>query len=134
MTFHVPEQYRLSTGIMKSDESYGNNGCFEIPFIKPSDGHVAVGKTRILACIASDGMDYEHVSVYKIIRLGSQPAQRKIPSWDDMCFIKDMFWDDEDCVIQYHPPKSEYVNNNPFVLHLWRPIGVEIPQPPRVLV
>jgi len=51
------------------------------------------------------------------------------PNWREMCFIKDLFWDEEDVVIQYHPKKSEYVNLHNNYLHLWRPIGVEIPTP-----
>jgi hypothetical protein len=36
-------------------------------------------------------------------------------------------------VIQYHPAKGEYVNRHETTLHLWRPIGKEIP-PPKELV
>lgn len=75
--------------------------------------------------IWSWGMGWEHVSVC--------PLNGTMPTWDDMCFIKDMFWYDEDCVIQYHPPKSEYVNNMPNCLHLWKPIGKEVPLPPSIL-
>ena len=75
--------------------------------------------------IYSWGMDWEHVSVC--------PLNGTMPTWDDMCFIKDMFWDEEDCVIQYHPPKSEYVNNMPNCLHLWKPIKETIPMPPSIL-
>jgi len=45
-----------------------------------------------------------------------------------------LFWDAEDVVIQYHPAKSEYVNVHDNCLHLWRPVGVELPTPPRELV
>jgi hypothetical protein len=48
--------------------------------------------------------------------------------------IKDIFWDEDDCVIQYHPPKEDYIDNHKFCLHLWRPIGVEIPRPPKIMV
>jgi len=51
-----------------------------------------------------------------------------------MCFIKDLFWDGEDVVIQHHPKKSEYVNRHDNCLHLWRPVAVEIPTPPKELV
>ena len=37
-------------------------------------------------------------------------------------------------VMQYHPAKSEYVNLYENRLHLWRPVGVEIPTPPKELV
>jgi len=39
-----------------------------------------------------------------------------------------------DCVVQYHPPRSEYVNNHPFCLHLWRPAGLDLPLPPAWMV
>lgn len=51
-----------------------------------------------------------------------------------MCFIKDLFWDEDDTVIQFHPPRSEYVNCHPHCLHLWRPIGIEIATPPKWMV
>jgi hypothetical protein len=68
----------------------------------------------------------DHVSVSLSVK--------RCPDWEEMCMIKDMFWDDEDCVVQYHPPKSEYVSMHPFCLHLWRPIGIEIPRPPSIFV
>jgi hypothetical protein len=40
----------------------------------------------------------------------------------------------EDVVIQYHPTKSEYVNLHDNCLHMWRPVEVEIPTPPKELV
>jgi hypothetical protein len=87
----------------------------------------------IFFVIADDGSDldtgWEHVSVHKIY-----DWNRYIPTWIEMCFIKDMFWDEEDCVIQFHPKKSEYVNNMDTVLHLWRPTNIEIPRPPKILV
>jgi hypothetical protein len=91
----------------------------------------------VLLCIANDGYHgqkfteqiWEHVSCSKYY-----DVKRYIPSWDDMCLIKSLFWEQEDCVIQYHPPKSEYVNNNPYVLHLWRLVGFDMPLPPRELI
>jgi hypothetical protein len=115
MAFHVPEQYRITSGQFGSDESYGNNGAF---FIK-----VSVGITAKV--IASDGEGWEHVSV---------SLQKRTPSWAEMCEIKGIFWDEEDVVIQYHPSKKEYVNMHEYCLHLWRPIGIEIPTPPKILV
>ena len=76
--------------------------------------------------IWSWGGGWEHVSV--------RPFSGANPTWDDMCFIKDMFWNDEDCVVQYHPPKSQYVNVAENCLHLWRPIGQSMPVPPMIFV
>lgn len=61
---------------------------------------------------SSDGGGWDHVSVSLATRT---------PSWEEMCFIKQLFFDDEECVMQLHPPKSEYVNFHRFCLHLWRP-------------
>ena len=116
MTFHVPEQYRVKIGPMQSDKSDGNNGQFVILREKHD---------VIILCQASDGYEWEHVSV---------STNKRCPNWHEMCMIKDLFWDEEDCVIQYHPPKSKYINNNPHVLHLWRPINQEIIRPPLILV
>lgn len=58
----------------------------------------------------------------------------RCPTWEEMCWIKGQFWGPEDRVIQYHPPASEYINDHPYCLHLWRPIGAEIPAPPSWMV
>ena len=116
MTFKVPEAFRIKTGPLRSDASYGNNGLFRVP-TRPGQPPLQI--------IASDGDDWEHVSV-------SRPD--RIPTWDEMCRVKTMFWGDDDCVMQLHPPESDYVNNHSRCLHLWRPIGVSIPRPPSLLV
>lgn len=79
----------------------------------------------MLFCIVSDGMGWEHVSV---------SLKTRMPTWTELQFVKDLFWEDEEAVIQIHPKKSQYVNNHAFVLHLWRPTEVEIPLPPSILV
>jgi hypothetical protein len=58
----------------------------------------------------------------------------RCPTWEEMCQINDMFWDKTDCVVQFHPPESEYVNNHPYCLHLWKPIGIALPMPDSILV
>ncbi len=70
--------------------------------------------------VASDGMGWEHVSV---------SFKDHTPRWGDMCHVKDLFWHEEDCVVQYHPPKSLYKNLHEHCLHLWRPVGGELPIP-----
>lgn len=88
-------------------------------------------------CIVSNSEGWEHVSINLRIftknGLNSKQVERCL-TWPETCYIKQLFWEEEDCVLQYHPPKSKYVNNHPFVLHLWRPINQEIPQPPTWLV
>lgn len=93
-----------------------SNGAFKV-FIK--------GKSFF--CIASSGGGWEHVSV-------SPCHQKRCPTWDEMCAIKAMFFEPEECVVEYHPPRSSYVNNYPFCLHLWRPLRAKIPVPPIYMV
>lgn len=77
--------------------------------------------------VVSWGGGWEHVSV--------RPFKKHItPSWDDMCYIKNLFWNDKECAVQYHPPKSQYVNNMPNCLHIWKPVGHNPEMPPSILV
>lgn len=78
-------------------------------------------------CIASDGEGWKHVSV-------SIEGESKPPTWTVMCRIKDLFWDDYDWVIQFHPAKLEYVNNHPGCLHMWQPTNTGFPTPDSILV
>ena len=79
--------------------------------------------------VISSGPDersgWEHVSV---------STKRRIPNWEEMCFVKFLFWNDDEAVMQLHPPKADYVNYFPNCLHLWRPLDSVIPLPPSILV
>jgi len=103
------EKHRIKTGLYKSPPNV-NYGLFEIPTKK--------GLLRIIIC-DSDGWDHVSVSL-----------QNRIPTWQEMCFVKYLFFDPEECVIQYHPPESKYINDTATVLHMWRPHNTEIPMPP----
>lgn len=69
---------------------------------------------------------WEHASV-RVVHMG-------MPRWEEMCWVKDVFWGPEECVLQFHPPESEYVNDHERVLHLWKPVGLEFPRPPKEAV
>lgn len=73
--------------------------------------------------------DWEHVSVHA--RHNNEP---RLSTWNEMCRVKNLFWDEEETVMQLHPAKANYVNDHPCVLHLWKPIAVQIPLPPSILV
>jgi hypothetical protein len=84
------------------------------------------GRALLILAVNGDDTGWEHVSV-------SIPKQKHTPNWKEMCFVKDLFWDAEDAVVQFHPPRSAYVNNVSNCLHLWRPVdGVRLP--PGILV
>ena len=86
-----------------------------------------------LQFIASWGGGWEHVSVKACIEPGLA-WELRIPTWDEMCFVKETFWADDECAFQLHPPKVDYVNTHPCVLHLWRPVGGGILMPPKNFV
>jgi hypothetical protein len=115
MAFHVPNKFRIRTGYHATEDRDGNNGAF---MLKLKGG-------QFVQVIASDGLGWEHVSVSR---------RDRCPTWEEMCQVNALFWDEEDCVVQYHPPRSEYVNNHPNCLHLWRPTEGQIPRPMKLLV
>lgn len=65
--------------------------------------------------------EWEHVSV-------STPT--RCPTWEEMCFVKDLFWSAGETVLQFHPRSENYVNTHEFCLHLWKRSGVEAELPP----
>lgn len=102
------------------ENKYGDSyGIFMIPF-----------KTAELKVIVSAGdldpnYPWEHVSV-------SLP--NRCPNWPEMCHVKNIFWGEDETVVQYHPKKSEYVDCHPYCLHMWRPVNGEILLPPSIMV
>jgi hypothetical protein len=99
---------------MRSDSSLGNNGAFLIPH-----------KGETLCVVVSDQGGWDHVSV---------SLERRCPSWAEMCFVKSLWFDPEEAVMQLHPPASDYVNYHRYCLHLWRPQDAGIPLPPSWMV
>lgn len=130
MSFHCPDQYRIRKGEFASNPG-DPYGAFFVPGNRRStrpgwpNPPLRVIATDGVGVDAGEGGGWEHVSV-------SLPD--RCPTWDEMCYVKSLFWDVEDCVLQFHPPESRYVNNHPYCLHLWRPTGVDIPTPPTITV
>lgn len=123
--FKVPEKYRVKTnahGHIGSTKSAGNNGQFIVPRTK-SIGY------KSLMVQASDGGSWEHVSA-------SLNGASRCPNWEEMCMLKNLFWDEEDFVIQMHVPIQDYVSHHPYCLHLWRKFGTNdyCDRPPSIFV
>ncbi|MFA5217151.1 hypothetical protein [Sulfuricurvum sp.] len=112
------ENFRIHDGELGSDKRFGMCGAFKIPF-----------EGNTICIIATDGKGFipqwEHVSV---------SLTNRCPNWKEMCFVKDLFWGEEEVVMQLHPAKSEYINQHPHCLHLWRPVKEHIPKPPSIFV
>ena len=109
--FKVPENFRVKSGPLASDSSYGNNGLFIIKY----------NYDTTLKCIASDGEGWNHVSV--------TINRKECPTWEMMVKVKSLFWSDSDTVLQYHPARAEYIDCHPYCLHLWEPQNKAIPKP-----
>lgn len=78
-----------------------------------------------LRVVASNGRGWDHVSV---------SLRNRCATWEEMCFVKDIFWHENEAVMQLHPAKRDYINCHPFVLHMWKPQGTKIPMPPKIMV
>lgn len=86
------------------------------------------GNARIAQEDLGDDYAWDHVSV----SIGG-PLPR-CPTWEEMAYVKDLFFKPEETVFQFHPAISQYVNCHPHTLHLWRPLLVTVPLPPSVMV
>lgn len=139
--FKVPEQHRITKDVadrMKNffavSEKVVNSWVYMNTqvgdeqtgmFILPNS---RTGKGMYILCKASGGEGWEHVSI-------SIPSEQRCPTWEEMCFVKQLFWNDpEDVVIQYHPAKKDYISMHNYCLHLWRKEGTNFETPPSVLV
>src|SRR5580692_2000150 len=96
------EKYRATGAVygrFSTTKEDGANGMFRIP---------QWGK--IFRCIVSDGLDvagWEHVSVTK-------EGRESCPTWEEMCWVKDLFWRSDEAAIQIHPAKSESISYHPY--------------------
>ena len=116
MNWTYLNQCREKRGQFGTTPADGFNGLFWIPL-----------NGLQVRCIASDGEGWQHVSV-------SLVNSNMPPSWSIMCQVKELFWSDEDWVVQFHPAKSEYVNQHHGCLHLWRPLEQKLPIPDSLMV
>lgn len=101
--------------IIKSDRLFNisNTGFLKCGFIKLTDA----GTCTVVWNDNEEG--WEHVSL-------SPKKKSKIPTWNDMCQLKDIFFNDDEEVLQLHPKKRNYVNLKDNCLHLWKPKGIDI--------
>lgn len=76
--------------------------------------------------------NWEHLTV--IVKCKRFPTERRCPTWEEMCQIKDMFFSPDEEAVQIHPKEEEYVNILTTHLHLWRLKSGEFPLPPKEIV
>lgn len=101
---------------------YGDiyNGKFMIP-----KGNI------IYQIIASNHFCWDHVSVSVLYKSKGQECLR-MPTWEELEEITSLFFEGYEPVMEIHPSKKEYVNTNPYVLHLWRSNVEKLPMLPMI--
>lgn len=117
------EQWRLPNGGRTGHRS----GAFRIPM-----------GNRFACVIADDGVTndgpgsptgWEHCSVHM------QTVHGEIaPSWNEMSRVRDLFWGEDEVIMQLHVAGVNHIDINKHVLHLWKPLNQTIPLPPKELV
>lgn len=88
-------------------------------FIVPRPGK---NSGSFFVVIVSDAGGWDHVSVHI-------PSEKRTPTWEEMCFIKDLFFTPEEAAFQFHPRIQDYINFHNYTLHLWRPQALDAPIP-----
>jgi hypothetical protein len=84
-----------------------------------------------LKIIVGDGSDWEAAGLpLPVWEHISVSCENRVPTWTEMCFVKQAFCDPEECWVQFHPPESRYVNTHQHVLHMWRIKDAAFPMPP----
>jgi hypothetical protein len=129
------ESGRVRSGPWATTPDWGLTGVFIVQAPSGAKLHIGAhsGEGKMVAVdhpsgdrkVISASTGWEHVSVQ---------TGHRTPTWNEMCFVKDLFWEKEECVVEYHPPLAQYVKFNAHCLHLWRPKHATIPMPSVSLV
>lgn len=103
----------------------------EGPFVSPQGA--LYGGFRVRSPFSSAYLNIISSGVLEAWQHVSVSTAGRCPNWQEMQWVKEQFWADDECVIQFHPPKSDYVNCHPFTLHLWKsPTPIAMPPKDRV--
>jgi hypothetical protein len=126
------DRYRFEHPLVgcEPDELRAWGGAFQIPF----RGGFRPVSLRVIAsrggCPFHPDPDeapnrWDHASI-------SLPD--RCPTWEELEFVKRLFFERDECAMQLHVPQRDHVNNHEFCLHIWRPLDVDIPRPPASMV
>ena len=82
---------------------------------------------KVLTVIATTHGGWDHVSVSRLDRC---------PTWEEMSWVANKFFANNEYAMQLHVPQTEHINMHPYCLHWWRPQNTDIPlpDPPEVRV
>jgi hypothetical protein len=111
------EAFRVKEGDTKQE---GMNGTFHIP----------LRDKLTMECIAHDGegTGWEHVAVsaHYLVARGKRKNAKSVPrtpNREELETVKRHFWRHDEEVFQLYPPDNLWPDNDPKVVHLWRPTG-----------
>lgn len=111
---HELDKYREKHPVWPQTE---NAGAFRV-YVNGRSFYVLASVDHI-----GPGDDWEHISV-------TPKNQKRCPTWEEMAAIKDMFFDPEEEAVEFHPRHSQYVNQNEYCLHIWRPVDGKLLRSP----
>jgi hypothetical protein len=109
-------RWRIRSGQMGSENTEGWNGCFIVPV-----------NGQLWQVMLSDHYGWRHLSA-------TNTQRRQLPPWEVMTRLKDLFFADEETCVLYIPAKGDYINEHPYVHHLWSSLEEPLLKPPVVLV
>jgi hypothetical protein len=101
-------------------------GCFLIKTSgHPKPLRVIVTRFREDQPVADSNLPWNHISV-------SLP--NRTPTWTEMSFVKDLFFEPDEVAMQLHVAEKDHVSNHEHCLHIWQPALDVIPTPPSIMV
>lgn len=115
--------YRIEHPLFAGEMGDVFNGVFEIDSPKRRGVKLTI--------MSGNGLGWDHVSVSAFNKIKGKSV---MPSWSDMSHVKELFFNDNETVVQFHPKKEEYVNIHSKCLHLWRNQSVEYELPAKGMV
>ena len=109
-------------GTKDSERALG--GAFLVPF----RGNGLIHWMRVIASAGKgqeEGWRFDHVSV---------SLSNRTPTWEEMDYIKRLFFHPEEVCFQLHVAAAEHINQHPYCLHIWRDCEHALRLPPAEMV
>ncbi len=82
--------------------------------------HYPGGSFLVAICTFSrelDGRTWQHLSF---------SHSKRMPEWQELVDVKELFMGIESKAIQVFPPRSEWISIHPYCLHLWRCLDEDV--------
>lgn len=118
------EPHRISDPRLPPHPYGSDYGAFQIPGPCGMSLRVIVSAGGVAEEMGQD-FAWDHVSV---------SCKNRCPNWQEMEFVKRIFFKDDEWAMQLHAPPAKHINVHPYCLHIWRPHKLEIPIPPPIMV